>query len=92
MEAAWKRLRHFTLALTVALAFAVNVQLLVLLPPLEQAPDQMASRPLETRNVIEVPVGNEAVPLLPTLTLMPAGVEVMRSPLRPDADTVSVTV
>jgi len=84
--------RHCTLALTVALAFAVNVQVLVLLPPLEQAPDQMASRPLETCKVIEVPVANEAVPLLPTFTLMPVGVEVTRSPLRPEAFTVSVTV
>jgi hypothetical protein len=70
----------------------VNVQVLVLLPPLEQAPDQMASRPLETCKVIEVPVANEAVPLLPTFTLMPVGVEVTRSPLRPEAFTVSVTV
>ena len=52
----------------------------------------MASRPLETRNVTDVPVANEAVPLLPDVTLMPAGVEVMRSPLRPVAVTVSVTV
>lgn len=80
------------MALTVALAVAVNVQVLVLLPPLEQAPDQMASRPLETCKVIEVPVANEAVPLLPTFTLMPVGVDVTRSPLRPEAFTVSVTV
>ncbi|MET0662828.1 MAG: hypothetical protein ABWZ42_06830, partial [Ilumatobacteraceae bacterium] len=68
------------------------MQVLVLLPPLEQAPDQMASRPLETCKVIEVPVANEAVPLLPTFTLMPVGVDVTRSPLRPEALTVSVTV
>ena len=83
---------HCTLALTVALALAVNVQLLVLLPPLEQAPDHTASRLLETRRVTDVPAENEAVPLLPTATLMPVGVEVMRSPLRPEAETVKVTV
>jgi hypothetical protein len=80
------------LALTVPLVVAVYVQLFVLLPPLEQAPDQMASRPLDTRKVTEVPAGNEAVALLPTVTLMPVGVETMRSPLRPEADTVKVTV
>ena len=63
-----------------------------LLPPLEHAPDQMASRPFVTLNVIEVPVLNEADPVLPTLTLIPAGLDVMRSPLRPDAVTVSVAV
>ena len=68
------------------------MQFLVLLPPLEQAPDQIASRPLETRSVTEVPTAKVADCVVPTVTLMPAGVEVMRSPLRPDADTVSVTV
>ena len=80
------------MALTDALPDKVNVQVLRLLPPLEQAPDQMASRPLVTLNVIEVPVLNEADPVLPTLTLMPAGLDVTRSPLRPDAVTVSVAV
>jgi hypothetical protein len=75
---------------TEALPFIVNVQLLVLLPPLEHAPDQMASRPLLTLRVIEVPVANEAEPVLPTGTLMPAGLDVIRSPLRPVAVTVSV--
>ena len=79
------------MAFTVAFALAVNVQVLVLFPPLEQAPDQMASRPLETPKVIDVPVGNAADPLLPTFTLMPVGLDVMRSPLRPEAVTVSVT-
>jgi hypothetical protein len=32
----------------------VNVQVLALLPPLEQAPDQIASRPLLTLKVIEL--------------------------------------
>ena len=62
----------------------MKVQLLTLLPPLEQAPDQMASRPLETRSVIGGSGGNDAEPLLPVATLMPVGVETMRSPLRPD--------
>jgi len=80
------------LALTDALADSVNVHVFRLLPPLEQAPDQIASRPFETLSVIEVPVANDAEPVLPTLTLMPAGVEVMREPLRPVAVTVNVDV
>jgi len=78
------------LAVTVAAPVSVNVQLLALLPPLEQAPDQMASRPFETVSVIDVPVANDADPVLPTATLIPAGLEVTRSPLRPVAVTVSV--
>jgi hypothetical protein len=81
---------HCTFAVTVAAAFSVNVQLLALLPPLEQAPDQIASRPFETLSVIAVPVANDAEPVLPLATLMPAGLEVIRSPLRPLAVTVSV--
>jgi hypothetical protein len=68
----------------------VKVHVFVLLPPLEHAPDQMASRPFVTLNVIDVPVLNDAEPEVPTLTLMPAGLDVTRSPLRPDAVTVSV--
>ena len=83
---------YCTLALTEATAPSVNVQVLVLLPPLEQAPDQMASRPFVALSVIPVPVANDAEPLLPTLTLMPAGLEVTRSPLRPVAVTVSMAV
>lgn len=67
----------------------VNVQLLVLLPPLEHAPDQIASRPLDTVNVMAVPVANDADPVLPTVTPIPAGLELMLSPLRPVAETVS---
>ena len=70
----------------------MNVQLGALLPPLEHAPDQIASRPFETVNVIAVPLVNDAEPLLPVATLMPAGVEVIRSPARPVAFTVSVAV
>lgn len=83
-------LSYCTLALTEAFAFNVNVQLLRLLPPLEHAPDQTASRPLDTVSVTEVPVANDAEPVLPTETLIPEGLDVIRSPLRPLAVTVSV--
>ena len=78
------------MAVTDALAVSVNTQVFLLLPPLEQAPDQTASRPFETASVIDVPVVNDADPVLPTETLIPAGVDVTRSPLRPLAVTVSV--
>ena len=71
---------------------SVSVHVFVLFPPLEHAPDQMASRPFNTLKVIDVPVANDAEPLLPTATLIPAGLEVTRSPLRPDAETVNVAV
>jgi hypothetical protein len=70
----------------------VNVHVFVLLPPLEHAPDQIASRPFVTLSVIDVPELNDADPVLPTLTLIPAGLDVTPSPLRPVAVTVSVTV
>lgn len=92
-SAAWYRSiarNHCTLAVTVALAFRVNVHVFALFPPLEQAPDQIASRSFVTRSVIDVPVVNDADPVVPTRTLMPAGVDVTRSPLRPVAVTVSV--
>jgi hypothetical protein len=69
---------------------SVKVQLRCLFPPLEQAPDPIASRPFDTVNVIAVPVANGAEPLLPTATLIPVGFDVTRSPLRPLAVTVSV--
>ena len=50
----------------------------------------MASRLLVTLNVIDVPAENDAEPVVPTLTLIPAGLDVTRSPLRPVAVTVSV--
>jgi hypothetical protein len=83
---------YCTLAATVALPVIVNVQVLVLSPPLEQAPDQMASRPFVTLNVIDVLAAKLAEPVLPTGTLMPAGLDVTRSPLRPVAVTVSVAL
>src|SRR5207247_8417629 len=43
-------------------------------------------------SVIDVPVVNGADPVPPTATLIPAGLEVTRSPLRPVAVTVRVAV
>jgi hypothetical protein len=63
---------------TDAAASSVNVHDLLLFPPLEHAPDQTASRPFETLSVICVPVANDADPVLPTATLIPAGLEVIR--------------
>src|SRR5438093_7435598 len=52
----------------------------------------MASRPLVTDSVIDVPLANDADPVLPTFTLMPDGVDSTVSPPRPCATTVSVDV
>ena len=68
------------------------MQVVVFAPLLEQAPDQIALRPFEMLRVMALPEVNDAEPLLPTVTLIPAGVEVTRSPLRPVAVTVSVAV
>ncbi len=68
----------------------MKAQVRVLLPALEQAPDQMASRPSVTLSVIGVPLANVAEPVLPTGTLTPAGEDSTFSPLRPVAVTVSV--
>jgi len=84
------RRRYCTFALTAALPLSVKVHVFRFAPPLEHAPDQIASRPPEAVSVIDVPVANGAEPLLPTLTLIPAGLDVTRSPLRPLAVTVSV--
>ena len=83
---------YCTFAVTDAVPVKVNVHVRRLLPPLEQAPDQMASRPFDTLSVIDVPVVKDADPVLPTATLMPAGLEVTRSPFLPVAVTVSVAV
>src|ERR1700752_3681666 len=69
---------YCTFAVTVDEPVNVNVQVLLLLPPLEQAPDQMASRPFDTPSVMLVPDAKDAAPLLPVLTLMPDGVDVTR--------------
>jgi hypothetical protein len=81
---------YCTFALTDTVLVIVNVQVLALLPPLEHAPDQMASRPFVTLNVIDVLTAKPADAEVPTSTLMPAGFEVTRSPLRPVAVTVKV--
>ena len=83
---------YCTFAVTAAVPESVNVHVLVLLPPLEQPPDQMAERPLVTLRVIDVPTANDAEPLVPVAALMPAGLDVTRSPPRPEAVTVSVAV
>src|SRR4051794_12967913 len=83
---------YCTFADTDAAPLIVNVHDFRLAPPLEHAPDQIASRPFETVSVIAVPVVNGADPELPTATLMPAGLDVTRSPFRPLAETVSVAV
>jgi hypothetical protein len=63
-----------------------------LLPLLEHAPDQIALRPFETESVIPAPVANEADPVLPTGTAIPAGLELTCSPFLPVAVTVRVAV
>jgi hypothetical protein len=83
---------YLTFAVTLAAPFSVNVHVFVLLPPLEHAPDQMTSRLSVALSVIDVPTVNDAEPVLPTATLMPVGVDVTRTPLRPVAVTVSVAV
>lgn len=65
---------------------------MVLLPPLEHAPDQMASRPSEIVSVIVVPTANAAVEVLPTAAVIPAGLELTVSPWRPPAVTLRFTV
>src|SRR5262249_34388456 len=70
----------------------VKLQVFTLTPPLEQPPDQMASRPLVTLNVITVPVVKLALPVVPTLTLRPTGLERTVSPVRPVAVRVSSAV
>lgn len=83
---------HCTFAVTAAFPLSVKVQVFALFPALEHAPDQTASRPFVALRVIDVPVANDAEALLPTATLMPAGLDVTRSPLRPVAVTVTVAV
>src|SRR3989449_955715 len=87
-------LRHpyCTFAVTDVAALMVTVQLFTLAPPLEHPPDQMASRPLLTVSVTDVPVVKLALPLVPTLTLSPVGVDEIDSPERPVAVTVSTAV
>ena len=60
-----------------------NVQVLRLVPPLEQAPDQMASRPLVTDSVMFVPVAKLADPDAPACGVkLPVTDHVRRRPRR----------
>ena len=76
--------------MTEALAVIVKVHVATLAPPLEQAPDHTTERPLVTLSVIDVFVAKDAVPVLPTATLIPTGFELTVSPVRPVAVTVRV--
>jgi hypothetical protein len=80
------------LAVTATLPVNVNLQVFALFPPLEHPPDQMASLPFVTLSVIDVPVVNEADAVLPTGTLIPAGLEVTLFPPLPLPVTVNVAV
>jgi len=80
---------YCTFAVTDEFAFTVSVQLLVLAPLLEQAPPQMASRPLATLSVTTVPGATCVLPVLPVATFRPAGFDITCSPLRPPAVTAS---
>ena len=80
---------YCTFAVTDEFAFTVSVQLLALAPLLEQAPPQIASRPLATLSVTTVPGATCSLPVLPVATFRPAGFETTCSPLRPPAVTAS---
>src|SRR5437867_3272143 len=67
----------------------VKLHVFVLEPPLEHPPDQMASRPLLTLSVITVPVAKLALPVVPTLTVSPTGLDETDSPARPLAVSVN---
>ena len=83
---------YCTFAVTDVAAFSVRLQLFCVSPPLEQPPDQTASRPLLTVSVTNVPVAKLALPVVPTLTVSPAGLEETDSPERPVALRVSWAV
>jgi len=83
--------RYCTFAVTDVAAFSARLQLFCLAPPLEQPPDQTASRPLLTVSVTNVLVAKLALPVVPTLTLSPVGLEETDSPERPVALRVSWT-
>jgi hypothetical protein len=74
------------------LPFNLNTHVRCLRPPLEHAPDHTASRLSVMRSVMDVPMLNDADPVIGTGTLIPVGVEMTDVPLRPVAVTVSVAV
>jgi len=78
---------YCTLAATLAFCVRVKVQVWVLAPLLEHAPDHMAERPLATLRVTTVLGWNWDTAVVPVGTLKPAGLETMLSPLRPPAVT-----
>jgi hypothetical protein len=76
----------------VPFASKVKTQVLALFPPVEHAPDQIASLPSVTLRVSLVPTLKMPCPVLPVGTLMPDGLEITLTPLRPDAMMVAVAV
>ena len=81
---------HWTFAVTDEAPLIVNVQDLLFWPPLEQAPDQIASRPSLAVSTIDAPALKLADCVLPTSTLIPLGLDVIDTPLRPLAVTAKV--
>ena len=81
---------HWTLAVTVAVPVSVNEQDFALAPPLEQAPEKIASRLFDTLSVTTVPVANDAAAVPPATASMPTGLEVTCTPVRPVTMTVNV--
>jgi len=65
---------YWTFAVTDAVPLIVNVQLVDLL--FAHAPEKIASRPLPTLSVIDVPTLKAADPVLPLTTSSPVGVVV----------------
>ena len=80
---------YCTFAVIDEFAFTVSVQLLALAPPLEQAPPQIASRPLATLRVTTLPGATCVLPVVPVAIFKPAGFDTTCSPLRPPAVTAS---
>src|SRR5882724_7524211 len=87
-----RSMAYCTFAVTDVAALMVKVQLFALAPPLEHPPDQMTSRPLLAVSVTDVPGAKLALPVVPTLTLSPAGLEEIDSPARPVAVSVNSAV
>ena len=70
--------------------FSLRRRGIAILQGAEGMDESRTPRPFVTLSVIDVPVVNVAEPVLPTATLMPAGLEVTRSPALPVAVTVTV--
>jgi len=83
---------YCTFAVTDVAVLMVKLQVFTFAPPLEQPPDQITSRPLLALSVTTVPVVKLALPVVPTLTASPTGVDETVSPVRPVAVTVSSAV